>query len=97
MATPPPSWMIRSNVALLRRGLKVGSQYLLTVPGRNSRVPRSTPISVVSAGGPSLVGARRRSLVGDAVHPGGEGGQIRHEHAQHEVGHVVVGPDADDP
>jgi uracil-DNA glycosylase family 4 len=44
-----------------------------------------------------LVDARRRRLVGDAVDPGGEGGQIRHEGALHEVGDVVMDPDADDP
>ena len=36
------------NVAVLRRGLTIGSQYLLTVPGRTSGAPRSTPISVVT-------------------------------------------------
>jgi len=40
--------MVRMNVAVLRAGLKVGSQYLLTVPGRSSGAPRSTPISVVT-------------------------------------------------
>jgi len=39
------------NVAVLRRGLNVGSQSLLTVPGRTSGTPRSTPISVVSVDG----------------------------------------------
>ncbi len=48
MAKPPPGWMVRMNVAVLRRGLKVGSQSLLTVPGRSSGMPRSTPISVVT-------------------------------------------------
>jgi deazaflavin-dependent oxidoreductase (nitroreductase family) len=51
MASPPPRWMIRMNVAILRLGLKIGSQYLLTVPGRRSGVPRSTPISVVTLNG----------------------------------------------
>jgi deazaflavin-dependent oxidoreductase (nitroreductase family) len=50
MASPPPGWMVRMNVALLRRGLKIGSQYLLTVPGRKSGAPRSTPISLVTVG-----------------------------------------------
>jgi uracil-DNA glycosylase family 4 len=49
-----------------------------------------------TSSGAGLAGARRRSLVGDAVDPGGEGGQIRHEGALHEVGDVVMGPDADD-
>jgi deazaflavin-dependent oxidoreductase (nitroreductase family) len=43
--------MVRMNVAVLRRGLKVGSQYLLTAPGRNSGTPRSTPISIVMLDG----------------------------------------------
>jgi deazaflavin-dependent oxidoreductase (nitroreductase family) len=51
MANPPPGWMVRMNVAVLRRGLKVGSQYLLTAPGRKSGAPRSTPISVVTLDG----------------------------------------------
>ena len=51
MASPPPRWMVNLNRAFLRRGLKVGSQYLLTVPGRTSGEPRSTPISVVNLDG----------------------------------------------
>jgi deazaflavin-dependent oxidoreductase (nitroreductase family) len=51
MANPPPGWMVRINVALLRAGLRVGSQYLLTAPGRKSGAPRSTPISVVTMNG----------------------------------------------
>lgn len=51
MANPPPSWMVRMNVAVLRRGLKVGAQHLLTVPGRRSGAARSTPVSVVSLDG----------------------------------------------
>ena len=51
MANPPPAWMVRMNVALLRRGLRVGSQSLLTVPGRMTGAPRSTPISIVNVDG----------------------------------------------
>jgi deazaflavin-dependent oxidoreductase (nitroreductase family) len=51
MASPPPGWMVRLNVAILRRGLKVGSQHLLTVRGRNSGAPRSTPVSIVTVDG----------------------------------------------
>src|SRR5262249_51913994 len=47
-AKPPPAWMIRFNAAMLRRGLRIGSQYLLTVSGRRTGEPRSTPISVVT-------------------------------------------------
>jgi len=43
--------MVRLNVALLRRGLRLGSQHLLTVSGRRSGEPRSTPISVATFGG----------------------------------------------
>jgi deazaflavin-dependent oxidoreductase (nitroreductase family) len=51
MADPPPGWIVRLNVAVLRAGLKVGSQYLLTAAGRKSGVPRSTPISIVILNG----------------------------------------------
>ena len=51
MANPPPRWLVNLNRAMLRRGLKVGSQHLLTVPGRTSGAPRSTPISVVTLEG----------------------------------------------
>ena len=47
-AKPPPTWIIKLNAAVLRRGMKIGRQYLLTVPGRRSGQPRSTPISVVT-------------------------------------------------
>ena len=40
--------MVGLNIALLRRGLRIGSQYLLTVPGRKSGKPRSTPISIAT-------------------------------------------------
>lgn len=43
--------MVRLNVALLRRGLRVGSQALLTVPGRRSGQPRSTPVSLATVAG----------------------------------------------
>ncbi len=55
MANPPPGWMVRMNVAVLRLGLKVGSQYLLTVPGRMSGAPRSTPISIVVLDGERFI------------------------------------------
>ena len=50
-AKPPPAWMVRMNMAMLRRGLRLGSQYLLTVPGRKSGEPRSTPISIAAVDG----------------------------------------------
>jgi len=50
-AGPPPRWMVRLNSALLRRGLRIGSQSLLTVRGRRSGEPRSTPISIATVDG----------------------------------------------
>lgn len=49
-ASPPPRWMVALNVALLRRGLAIGSQHLLEVPGRRSGLRRSTPVSIVTLG-----------------------------------------------
>jgi deazaflavin-dependent oxidoreductase (nitroreductase family) len=43
--------MVRLNRAMLRRGLRMGSQYLLTAPGRKTGEPRSTPISVATVDG----------------------------------------------
>jgi hypothetical protein len=48
---PPPPWMVRLNVAILRRGLKIGSQHLLSVRGRRSGELRSTPISIATVDG----------------------------------------------
>ena len=52
---PPPTWMVRFNIAMLRRGLRIGSQYLLTVPGRRTEKPRSTPISIAMVDGQRYV------------------------------------------
>jgi deazaflavin-dependent oxidoreductase (nitroreductase family) len=43
--------MVRLNVAVLRRGLQLGSQSLLTVRGRTSGVDRATPVSLVTVDG----------------------------------------------
>jgi len=43
--------MVRMNIALLRRGFNVGTQYLLTAPGHKSGQPRSTPISLARVDG----------------------------------------------
>jgi len=52
MATkPPPAWMVRLNVAVLRRGMRLGSQHLLSVRGRRSGGLRSTPISIATVDG----------------------------------------------
>jgi deazaflavin-dependent oxidoreductase (nitroreductase family) len=43
--------MVRLNVAMLRRGLKIGSQSLLSVRGRRSGELRSTPVSIATVDG----------------------------------------------
>jgi hypothetical protein len=48
---PPPMWIVRLNVAMLRRGLRIGSQHLLSVRGRKSGQVRSTPISIATIDG----------------------------------------------
>jgi hypothetical protein len=47
---PPPALIVRLNSAVLRLGLQVGTQHLLTVPGRKSGLPRSTPVSIATVG-----------------------------------------------
>ncbi len=42
---------MRLNIAMLGWGLRIGSQALLTVPGRRSGKPRSTPISIATLDG----------------------------------------------
>jgi hypothetical protein len=46
----PPPWMVRLNVAMLRRGLRIGSQHLLSVRGRATGLTRSTPVSIATVG-----------------------------------------------
>jgi deazaflavin-dependent oxidoreductase (nitroreductase family) len=46
-----PRWLgpaSRVNLWLLRRGLRIGTQHILSVPGRRTGVMRSTPVSVVT-------------------------------------------------
>jgi len=43
--------MIRLNTAMLRRGVGIGSQHLLSVVGRTSGAIRSTPVSLATVGG----------------------------------------------
>ncbi len=43
--------MVRLNVAFLRRGLKMGSEQLLSVAGRKSGQIRSTPVSIATVEG----------------------------------------------
>jgi hypothetical protein len=58
MAAPtsrrPPRWLKyanRINVALLGRGIGPASQRLLSVPGRNTGMRRTTPVAVVALDG----------------------------------------------
>jgi hypothetical protein len=46
-----PRWLgpaSRLNLLLLRLGLRIGTQHILTIPGRKSGQPRSTPVSLVT-------------------------------------------------
>ncbi|HEV2217409.1 MAG TPA: nitroreductase/quinone reductase family protein [Candidatus Dormibacteraeota bacterium] len=43
--------MVRLNIAMLERGLKIGSQHLLSVRGRTTGRIRTTPVSVATIGG----------------------------------------------
>jgi hypothetical protein len=52
---PPPRWVVSLNIAALRLGLKVGSQHLLSIPGRKSGRLRSTPVSIVTVAGRQFV------------------------------------------
>jgi hypothetical protein len=50
----PPRWLRyanRLNVAMLRRGIGPSPQRVLSVVGRRSGVPRSTPVAVVAIDG----------------------------------------------
>ena len=49
-----PRWLPTANRvvrALSRLGLRLGTIHVLTVPGRRSGVPRSTPVSPLTVGG----------------------------------------------
>src|SRR5262245_46691898 len=53
-----PRWLpiaARINTWLLRAGLRIGSQAVLTVVGRRSGLPRSTPVSLVVVDGERFV------------------------------------------
>ncbi len=43
------------TITLLRAGFKIGVMYLLTVCGRKSGLPRTTPIAVINKGGKRYV------------------------------------------
>jgi hypothetical protein len=49
-----PRWLgpaSRVNLWLLRRGLRIGTQHILSVPGRRTGIMRSTPVSLVTHDG----------------------------------------------
>jgi deazaflavin-dependent oxidoreductase (nitroreductase family) len=49
-----PWWLgpaSRLNLLALRLGLRIGTQHILTIPGRKTGRPRSTPVSVVTLNG----------------------------------------------
>ena len=53
-ATPAPRWVTIFNPiakSLLRAGVPLGYNGLLTVPGRRSGQPRTTPIAIIESGG----------------------------------------------
>ena len=53
-----PWWLgpaSRFNTWLLRRGLSIGTQHVLTVPGRTTGIMRSTPVSLVTVDGDRFV------------------------------------------
>ena len=53
-----PRWLgplSRINLALLRLGLPIGTQHVLTVAGRRTGRPRSTPVSLVTVDGVRFV------------------------------------------
>src|SRR5262245_12553431 len=59
-----PRWLgpaSRVNTWLLRRGLRIGTQHVLTVPGRRTGIPRSVPVSVVT------IDASRYIVSGDGL------------------------------
>ncbi len=61
MAAPPgrlPGWLPAVNVVvkgLQRLGVPLGTIHVLTVPGRRSGDPRSTPVSPLTVGGHQYV------------------------------------------
>jgi deazaflavin-dependent oxidoreductase (nitroreductase family) len=90
MAEPPPDWMVRLNVVFLRRGVKVGSQHLLSVPGRKSGIVRATPVSLVTVDATRyLVAAFAGADWVQNVRAAG-GGSLSRGRDQEAVGHVEL-------
>lgn len=65
-----PWWLgpaSRLNLLFLRLGAQIGTQHILTVPGRKSGRPRSTPVSLVTLDGSRyVVSSERLSWVKNA-------------------------------
>lgn len=58
MKMTPPRFLRLGNTvvtALLQRGVKMGDNTLLTVPGRKSGAPRTTPVTVLNWNGQRLL------------------------------------------
>lgn len=53
--TAPPRWLVRLNVLVLRLGLPIGTQQILSIRGRTSGKTRSTPVSIVEVDGERYV------------------------------------------
>ncbi|MGH2465939.1 MAG: deazaflavin-dependent nitroreductase [Candidatus Limnocylindrales bacterium] len=49
-AKVPPRWLIWLNIAALRLGIPIGSQWVLTIVGRSTGRLRHTPASIVTVG-----------------------------------------------
>jgi hypothetical protein len=47
----PPRWLTRLNLLMLRAGLQVGTQHILSIPGRKTGAMRSVPVSLVRIDG----------------------------------------------
>ena len=84
VAKPPPAWLVRLNVALLRRGLKIGSQHLLSVRGRRSGETRTTPVSITRLDGSRyIVGAFAEAAWVANVRAAGSGTLERGRNVEH--------------
>jgi hypothetical protein len=65
-----PRWLgpaSRLNLLVLRLGLRIGTQHILSVPGRKTGRMRSTPVSLVLTGVRERHGIR--SVNEEARHP----------------------------
>jgi deazaflavin-dependent oxidoreductase (nitroreductase family) len=69
---------------MLRRGLRIGSQHLLTISGRRSGLPRSTPVSIATVDGERYIVAAFSDAAWVAnARAAGQGTLARGRHAEH--------------